>query len=97
MENPVFSYKSEFRRGAALLQKSLFWSGLTLCVISRLILLEFRTFKEPAEEIAWTVTQSVMADFLIITGPLLIASSIIWAYWWREKLRLDFRRNYSEF
>ena len=83
--NPVFDYKAGFRVFAQSAQRVLFGSGAMLIVGG--LAARFFSVKNPALE-----KTLAYAPWM---GIALIALSCAWAFWWRKKLRRDFRRDYS--
>jgi hypothetical protein len=84
--NPVFDYKAGFRALAQSVQRVLFYSGclLTLLsVVSRFVPIANKALTHTLHDALWM-------------GLGLFLSSAAWGFWWRSKLRSDFKRAYSD-
>ena len=83
--NPVFDYKAGFRRTAQSAQRILFLSGILLLiagVAGRIV--------APANP-----EMRLALRYAPLLGVALVGLCGIWGFWWRNKLRADFQREYS--
>jgi len=82
--NPVFDYKAAYRRSSAAIQKWLLLLGLALFLIAGNMAL-------------WAQTESFrqICGGVSALGLLLFCGGIAWGFFWRKKLRADFRREYG--
>jgi hypothetical protein len=83
--NPVFDYKAGFRRVSQSVQRILWLSGCLLIVSGMASL----PFTPPNRAMQMTLR------YAPLMGLALLLASGVWAYWWRAKLRADFRKEYS--
>jgi hypothetical protein len=89
--NPVFDFQYAWRRRAASIQKWLIVSGLFSLLIS------FALIFCPACSVC-SVSSCCglsLACGVGIVGVLLMGAGIAWGFFWRNKLRDDFRRTYG--
>ncbi|HYG76287.1 MAG TPA: hypothetical protein VEK08_14880 [Planctomycetota bacterium] len=81
--NPVFDFRAAHRQRANALQNALLKLGLLHCAVS-IVLLLITNAKAQA-----------LAPVAAIAGALLIFSGVAWGFYWRKKLRADFRREFG--
>ncbi|MCW8130443.1 MAG: hypothetical protein KIS92_08860 [Planctomycetota bacterium] len=83
--NPIFDFRAGFRVTAAAAQRWLTRLGLIVAALS---------------VIAWIVGRvgtltSERAWIGVLSGVALVLSGVAWGYYWRWKLREDFRKTYG--
>ena len=78
--NPVFDFRAEFRRRADRAQSLAITAGLVLC---------------GATVILWLITGLVIFAIGSGAGFAIFIGGIAWGYYWRRKVRAEFRRKYG--
>jgi hypothetical protein len=79
--NPVFDYRASFRAGAQAVQRALILGGLLLFVACGLGYL----FGD------LTARVHCAAGILSASGFVLFLAGVAWGFYWRHKMRADFR------
>jgi hypothetical protein len=83
--NPVFEFRADFRKSAEKLQHRLLFSGLVLfaaCGIATL-------FADISPRLR------LYTSIGSLCGLIFFAGSLFWGFYWRKKLRDDFRETYK--
>lgn len=87
-QNPVFQYRAGFRSLANSVQKWLILGGLALSFIGTFGLL-FANLSQGAFCIPCTL------KILIILGGVSFIAGIAWGFYWRKKIRDEFRAKFG--
>ena len=82
--NPVFDYRASFRKRADRLQRLLILGGLTLFFVCGIAFLGFRS-----------EGLRVAAGLACSAGLLSLALGLAWGFYWRNKVRAEFRKVYG--
>ena len=83
--NPVFDYRADFRSFSDSLQRVLLLSGAMCFVFGGLFY-----FLVPT-----SMTLHVSMGLLGLTGPVLMLLGVAWGFYWRRKLRREFRTKFG--
>lgn len=79
--NPVFDYRADYRARASLIQKWILLAGAALLPVALVLWI----FKEPC--IAWGIAGAA--------GAACLATGTAWGFYWRRKIRSEFRQKYG--
>ena len=86
--NPVFDYRAGYRRTAALIQRLLIQGGLLVLFLSGLAFV-LASGGENAD------VNKTLAAISSAVGALLLVSGICWGFYWRRKIRHEFRSKFG--
>ena len=81
--NPVFDYRTSFRRRAALLQSVLMRAGLLVFIVAGALWLAKAPFA-----LSWS-------GCVAIAGGATLLAGLIWGYCWRDALVREFKRKFG--
>jgi hypothetical protein len=83
--NPVFDFRAGFRTRADLFQRFLLGAGLGLLIVGGGVI----PFFFPAE------SRLSIALAGVLGGVALLFAGIAWGFYWRRRLRDEFRKQYG--